>query len=53
MYLSDYKNIAEARQQIGHFIDMDYQYNRIHSGLNYQTPAEVEEGWQRNPPSAS
>ena len=53
VYLSDYKNIAEARQQIGHFIDMDYRYNRIHSGLNYQTPAEVEEGWQRNPPSAS
>ena len=46
VYLSDYKNMADARQQIGHFIDVEYQYNRIHSGLNYQTPAEVEAGLQ-------
>ena len=53
VYLSDYKNMADARQQIGHFIDVEYQYNRIHSGLNFQTPAEVEAGWQHNPPSTS
>ena len=53
VYLSDYRNMAEARQQIGHFIDVVYRHKRIHSGLDDQTPAEVEAGWQRNPPSAS
>lgn len=53
VYLSDYKNMADAHQQIGHFIDVEYQYYRIHSGLNYKTPAEVEAGWQCNPPSTS
>ncbi len=51
--LSDYANMAEARQQIGHFIDVVYRYERIHSSLDYLTPAEVEEGWHRNPPSTS
>jgi len=53
VYLSDYATMAEARQQIGHFIDVHYQYNRIHGDLNYQTPAEVEEGCQPNPSSIS
>ena len=35
VYLSDYKNMADARQQIGHFIDVVYQHNRIHSALDY------------------
>ena len=53
VYLSDYANMAEARQQIEHFIDVVYQYERIHSALDYLTPAEVEEGWHRNPTSTS
>ncbi len=53
VYLSDYKNMAEARQQIGHFIDVVYRHKRIHSALGYLTPAEFEAGWQRNPPSTS
>lgn len=51
VYLSDYQNMADARQQIGHFIDVVYQHKRIHSALDYLTPAEFEEVWQRNPPS--
>ena len=51
--LSDYRNMADAKQQIGHFIDVVYRYIRIHSAHNYRTPAEVEEGWQRNSPSTS
>ncbi len=53
VYLSDYNNVADARQQIGHFIDVVYRHKRIHSALDYLTPAEVEAGWQRNPPSTS
>ena len=53
VYLSDYDNMAEARQQIGHFINVVYQHKRIHSAPDYQTPAEVEAGWQRNPTSTS
>ena len=51
--LSDYANMADARQQIGHFINVVYRHERIHSALDYQTPAEVEAGWQRNPPPTS
>ena len=49
MFLSDYRNMAEARQQIGHFIDVVYSQKRIHSALDYKTPAEFETQWiQRN-----
>ena len=49
VFLSDYRNMAEARQQIGHFIDVVYSQKRIHSALDYKTPAEFETQWiQRN-----
>ena len=51
--LSDYRNLADATEQIGHFIDVVYKHKRIHSALDYKTPAEVEAGWQPNPPSTS
>lgn len=50
VYLSEYNNMADARQQIGHFIDVVYQYKRIHSGLDYLTPAEREAEWNACPP---
>lgn len=51
VYLSDYQNMAQARQEIGHFIDVVYQHKRIHSALGYLTPAEFEAGWRdENPP---
>ena len=49
VFLSDYRNMAEARQKIGHFIDVVYSQKRIHSALDYKTPAEFETLWiQRN-----
>jgi len=46
---SDYQSMAEAREQLGHFIDVVYQQERIHSAKGYQTPAEFEAAWlQRN-----
>ena len=53
VYLSDYQNMAQAREEIGHFIDVVYQHKRIHSALGYLTPAEFEAQWQKNTPSNS
>ncbi len=44
--LSDYQDFAEARQQVGHFIDAVYNVKRIHSALGYLTPQEFEAQWQ-------
>lgn len=49
VYLSDYQSIAEAREQLGYFIEVVYNQQRPHSALDYQTPAEFEAAWlQRN-----
>jgi putative transposase len=48
--LSDYRDFAEARSQIGHFIDAVYNVKRIHSSLGYLTPQEFEARWRVNRP---
>ncbi|MDE2820654.1 MAG: IS3 family transposase [Chloroflexota bacterium] len=54
VYLSDYQSMAEARQQLGHFIEVVYHKERVHSALDYLTPAEYERQWlQRNPLKSS
>jgi transposase InsO family protein len=45
--LSDYRDFAEARAQICHFIDRVYNVKRIHSSLGYLTPIEFEEQWRQ------
>ncbi len=42
VYPSDYQSMAEAREQLGHFIEVVYNQLRPHSALGYQTPAESE-----------
>jgi len=44
--LSDYRDFADARSQIGHFIDAVYNVKRIHSSLGYLTPKEFEQQWK-------
>lgn len=44
--LSDYQDFADARGQIGHFIDAAYNVKRIHSALGYLTPKEFEQQWR-------
>ena len=43
--LSDYDGYADARIQIGRFLDEVYRHKRIHSALQYLTPAEFEHRW--------
>ena len=44
VYLNDYRDLQDAREQIGRFIDDVYLSKRIHSSLGYLTPAEFEAG---------
>ena len=39
--LSEYNDFADAREQIGYFIEDVYMTKRIHSSLGYLTPAEM------------
>lgn len=47
VYLSEYRDFDEAREQIGRFIDDVYLNKRIHSSLGYLTPAEFEQQWRQ------
>ena len=40
IYLKDYVNMKEARREIKNFIHK-YNFEKLHSSLNYQTPAEL------------
>jgi transposase InsO family protein len=51
--LSEYKDVDDARDQIGRFLEDVYMTKRIHSALNYATPAEFEALWQARPLSTS
>jgi putative transposase len=39
---SDYRDFEDAHQQIGHWIEVVYMQQRIHSALHYLTPTEFE-----------
>ena len=45
--LSDYQSMAEARAELGRFIEVVYNQLRPHSALDYQTPAEFEAVWPK------
>ena len=42
VHLSDYQNITEARDRIGHFITQVYHLKRPHPALGYLTPIEFQ-----------
>jgi putative transposase len=44
--LSDYQDYHHAYQQIGQFLEEVYMCKRVHSSLNYLTPAEFEAQWR-------
>ena len=39
-----YRSLDHARHDIGRFLDITYNCNRLHSALNYQPPEEFEAG---------
>jgi len=46
--LSEYNDVDDAREQIGHFLEDVYMTKRIHSALDYLTPVEFEALWQQS-----
>jgi transposase InsO family protein len=42
VYLKDYRNFEEAKQNIGQFIEEVYNKKRLHSSLGYLPPVEFE-----------
>ena len=44
--LSDYRDFADARRQLGRFLDEVDNHKRIHSALGDLTPAEFAERWK-------
>ncbi len=47
VYLSEYRDYADAQQQLGRFLDDVYMHKRIHSALGYLTPVEFALQWQQ------
>jgi len=43
--LSEYQDYYDAYKQIGQFLEDVYMRKRVHSSLNYLTPAEFERKW--------
>ncbi len=43
--LTEYRDFADARRQLGRFLDAVYNRKRIHSSLGYLTPEEFEQHW--------
>lgn len=41
-----YQDFADARSQIGRFIEDVYNHKRIHSSLGYLTPADFEPAYR-------
>jgi putative transposase len=41
--INDYETFSQAIEQIGRFLDIVYNNKRLHSALDYKTPAEFEE----------
>ncbi len=47
VYLNGYRDLADAHENLGAFIDDVYQTKRIHSALGDLTPVEFESQWRR------
>jgi putative transposase len=43
VYRNEYRDLAEARAQIGAFLEKVFNQKRLHSALGYLPPAKFEE----------
>ncbi len=39
---AEYRDVSDARAQIGHWLEVEYMQERVHSALAYATPVEFE-----------
>jgi putative transposase len=44
VHRNEYRDLAEARREIGTFLEKIYHHKRLHSALGYLPPAELESG---------
>jgi putative transposase len=45
---ADWHSFDQALAAIRHWLDVEYNVHRIHSALNYATPAEVDALWGKS-----
>jgi len=44
VHRNEYRDLAEAKATIGTFLEKVYNQKRLHSALDYRSPAEFETG---------
>jgi putative transposase len=49
---SDYRDLDDALEQLAHWLEIEYMTERIHSSLDYLTPAEFEAAYFANQPDS-
>lgn len=49
---TQYATRAAAKKDIARYIELFYNRRRLHSGLAYQTPQEVLDGYRASPTAA-
>jgi putative transposase len=52
VHRQEYRDLAEARTSIEHFLERVYNQKRLHSALGYRPPMEFEQGLRPRPPEA-
>ncbi|HEY7390269.1 MAG TPA: IS3 family transposase [Bryobacteraceae bacterium] len=50
VHRQEYRDLAEARSSIQHFLERVYNQKRLHSALGYRPPVEFEQQLRRLPP---
>ena len=52
VHRQEYRDLAEARASIEHFLERVYNQKRLHSALGYRPPVEFEQDLRQRPPEA-